>query len=100
MPTAPPFIMGLIREVSQRLEVFDDLSGLITVLIALFKRFGVLLKLNARLTAIRVFDASLERQIQTRILRVCLGNFFSRTMTYLAALLRVPEAKSPVSISS
>ena len=72
MPTAPPFIMGLTREVSQRFEVFDDLSGLITVLIALFKRFGVLLKLNARLTAMRVFDASLERKIQTfyRIVQV------------------------------
>jgi hypothetical protein len=63
MPTAPPFIMGLTREVSQRFEVFDDLSGLITVLIALFRRFGVLLKLNARLTAMRVFDASLKRNI-------------------------------------
>jgi len=65
MPTAPPFIMGLTREVSQRFEVFEDLSGLITVLIALFRRFGVLLKLNARLTAMRVFDASLETKIQT-----------------------------------
>jgi hypothetical protein len=45
--------------------VFEDLSGLITVLIALFRRFGVLLKLNARLTAMRVFDASLETKIQT-----------------------------------
>jgi hypothetical protein len=65
MPTAPPFIMGLTREVSPRMEVFEDLSGLITVLIALFRRFGVLLKLNARLTAMRVFDASLKRKIQT-----------------------------------
>lgn len=76
MPTVPPFIMGLMTEESQRLELLDDLRGLMTVLIALLSRFGVLLKLNARLTAMRVFDAS------------------------LAALLRVPEAKSPVSISS
>lgn len=65
MPTVPPFIMGLMTEESQRLELLDDLRGLMTVLIALLSRFGVLLKLNARLTAMRVFDASLKMKIKT-----------------------------------
>lgn len=45
------------QSVACELAVDDDLSGLMTVLIALFRRFGVLLKLNARLTAMRVLDA-------------------------------------------
>ena len=61
MPIAPPFIIGLTREVSQLL-VLEDFKGLITVLIARFRRLGVLLKLNARLTAIRVFDANLKNR--------------------------------------
>lgn len=60
MPTVPPLTIGLTREVSQ-LVLLVVLSGLITVLIALLSRLGVLLKLNARLTAMRVFDANLER---------------------------------------
>lgn len=75
IPTVPPAIIGLTRDVSQ-LALEDDLSGLITVLIALLRRLGVLLKLNARLTAIRVLDAR------------------------RAALLSVPDARSLVSISS
>lgn len=75
IPTVPPATIGLTREVSQ-LALEDDLSGLITVLIALLSRFGVLLKLNARLTAMRVLDAR------------------------RAALRNVPDAKSLVSMSS
>jgi len=75
MPMVPPLITrGLTMEESQ-LVCDEDLSGLITVLMALLSRLGVLLKLKARLTAMRVFEAS------------------------LAALLNVPEASSLVSIS-
>lgn len=101
MPTVPPFIMGLMTEESQRLELLDDLRGLMTVLIALLSRFGVLLKLNARLTAMRVFDASLKMKIKTlSLFPFVLELKKKKKTTYLAALLRVPEAKSPVSISS
>ena len=66
---AVPLPRGLGPEDVSPLVLFDDLNGLMTVLIALFRRFGVLLKLNARLTAIRVFDASLKqnRKLSTKL---------------------------------
>lgn len=75
MVPLPATTIGLIKDESQLLCV-EVLRGLITVDIALFSRLGVLLKLKARLTAIRVLDAN------------------------LAALLNVPDAKSLVSMSS
>ena len=71
----PGITIGLTKEESQLLFV-EVFNGLITVDIALFSRLGVLLKLNARLTAMRVLEAN------------------------LAALLNVPDAKSLVSMSS
>ena len=69
IPRVPPLnIIGLTIEEESLLEWLDDFRGLITVLMALFKRFGVLLKLNARFTAIRVFDANLFNVVKNQFL--------------------------------